>query len=64
MKTVISENDGYKTIVEMRQVSNPAGHTHLRFLTQWDHAKVPKEEQVKFEIILSPNQIKNLKDLL
>jgi hypothetical protein len=48
----------------MRNLTKPAGYTQLRFLTQWDHAKVPKDEQVKYELILSPIQLKNLKDLL
>lgn len=64
MKTVISNNDGFKHIVELRKVAKPEGHTQVRFLTEWDNARRDGSEQVQFEILLSPDQLKNLKDLL
>jgi len=64
MKTVISDTDGFRHIIELREVVKPEGYTQIRFLTEWDHARRDGSAQVQHEIILSPIQLKNLKDLL
>jgi hypothetical protein len=64
MKTIISETDGFKTIVEISKVATPKGYVELKFSTEWDHARRDGSEQVQYRLVLSPLQIKNLKDLL
>jgi hypothetical protein len=64
MKTVISETDGFKTLVEVRSVKRPGGYVELKFSTEWDGARRDGSEQVQYRIVLSPLQLKNLKDLL
>ncbi len=64
MKTVISGTDGFKTIVEVKSVQRPAGYSELKFSTEWDGARRDGSEQVQYRLLLSPSQLKNLKDLL
>jgi hypothetical protein len=64
MKTVISETDGFKTIVEINKVTNPKSYVELKFSTEWDNARRDGSEQVQYRVVLSPLQVKNLKDLL
>lgn len=64
MRTVISETDGFKVILEQRPVIRPKGYTQIRFLTEWTNARRDGSEQVQYELTLSPLQLKNLKDLL
>jgi hypothetical protein len=64
MKTVISATDGFKTIVEIKKVTNPKGYAELKFSTEWDNARRDGSEQIQYRLLLSPLQLKNLKDLL
>lgn len=64
MKTVISNNDGFKYLVEVSNISTPDGYTHLKFSTEWDGARRNGSEQKKFEIFLTGQQLANLKDML
>jgi hypothetical protein len=64
MKTIISETDGFKTILEVKIVKQPAGYSELKFSTEWDGARRDGSEQVQYRLLLSPLQLKNLKDLL
>jgi hypothetical protein len=64
MKTVINETDGFKTMVEVKSVKRPAGYVELKFSTEWEHARRDGSEQVQYRLLLSPLQLKNLKDLL
>ena len=64
MKTIISEIDGFKTIVEVRSVKRPAGYSEVKFSTEWDGARRDGSEQVQYRVVLSPSELKNLKDLL
>ena len=65
MKTLISNNGGYKLIVE---VTDPIKHTdgdvQIRFLTQYEDAKNPDELHVKFGAVLTKEQRQTLKDIL
>jgi hypothetical protein len=64
MKTVISDNEGFRTIVEIHKIANPANHVQVKFSTEWDHARRDGTEQVQYSLILSEEQLKNLRDLL
>ena len=64
MKMLLSNNGGYKMYVETRQFLNSKDSVQLRFLSTFDGSKNPEEEQVKFEIILTEEQRKQLKELL
>jgi hypothetical protein len=64
MKTVINETDGFKTMIEVKSVKRPAGYVELKFSTEWEHARRDGSEQVQYRVVLSPLQVKNLKDLL
>ena len=64
MKAIISETDGFKTIVEITEVANPADLVELKFSTEWDRARRDGSEQVQYRLLLNPAQRKNLKDLL
>ena len=64
MKTVISETDGFKTLVEVKSVKRPAGYVELKFSTEWEGARRDGSEQVQYRLLLSALQLKNLKDLL
>jgi hypothetical protein len=64
MKTVINETDGFKTLVEVKPMLHPAGYMELKFSTEWEHARRDGSEQVQYRVVLSPLQVKNLKDLL
>ena len=64
MKTIISETDGFKTILEVKTVKRPAGYSELKFSTEWDGARRDGSEQIQYRLLLSPLQLKNLKDLL
>ena len=64
MKTVINETDGFKTLVEVKPMLHPVGYMELKFSTEWEHARRDGSEQVQYRVVLSPLQVKNLKDLL
>ena len=64
MKTVISDIEGFRTIVEITSVARPAGHVQVKFSTEWDGARRDGTEQVQYRLLLSQEQLKNLKDLL
>lgn len=64
MRKVISDNDGFKTILEVIDLAKPSGHKQIRFLTEWDHARRDGSEQVQYTLVLSPEQQSVLKELL
>lgn len=64
MKTIVSETDGFKTLVEIRSVIHPEGYSELKFSTEWDGARRDGSEQIQYRLLLSQEQLKNLKDLL
>ena len=64
MKTVINETDGFKTLVGVKPMLHPAGYVELKFSTEWDGARRDGSEQIQYRLLLSPLQLKNLKDLL
>lgn len=64
MKKLISENDGFMTWAYLTDAGHPRGYKHLKITTQWTNAKNPEDEQKKFDLLLSPAALNNLKDLL
>lgn len=64
MKTLISDDNGYKTYLEIRPCINPAELVEMRILTQWDNAKDPDAFQVKVSLILTPDARQKLKESL
>ena len=64
MKTIVSETDGFKTLVEIKSVLHPQGYSELKFSTEWDGARRDGSEQIQYRLLLSPLELKNLKDLL
>ena len=64
MKTIVSETDGFKTLVEIKSVLHPQGYSELKFSTEWDGARRDGSEQIQYRLLLSPLQLQNLKDLL
>jgi hypothetical protein len=49
---------------ELREAISPKGLVELRVLTQWDNAKDPEDVQVKFSMMLTPEDRQRLKDFL
>lgn len=64
MKAIIVNTDQVKHIVQVQQIKTPAGYTHLKFSTQSDRKPCDHNEQTKFEMFLTQQQLANLKDLL
>lgn len=65
MKTLISNNGGYKLFAELKEIPLSKDHEHeLRFTTVYEDAKDPNDEQVKFQIILDEEALSNLTDLI
>lgn len=69
MKKLITEvkdvsGEDYQLYVELTDCASPAGHKMLSFSSAWTGAKDPKLEQNKFRMILSPDSLTNLKELL
>jgi len=64
MKAIINETDGFRHLVEIRDCARPAGYKQIRFITEWDRAKRDGSKQIQFELVLSPAQLANLKDIL
>lgn len=69
MKKLITEvkdvsGDDYHLNAELIDIESPAGYKMLSFSSVWTGAKDPKLEQNKFRMVLSPESLNNLKDLL
>jgi hypothetical protein len=65
MKTLISNNGGYKLFAEIREIPLSKDHEfELRFTTAYEDAKDPTDEQVKFQLVLNEEALSNLTDLI
>lgn len=64
MRKIISDNDGFKTIVEIVDLTKPDAYKQVRFVTEWDHARRDGSEQVQYTVVLSPEQRAALKEML
>jgi hypothetical protein len=63
MKKLISETDGYRVYAAITSVPHPEGYKMLEVTSQWDTAKNPKEEQVRYKTLLSPDALAAYKSL-
>lgn len=64
MKLELSNVDGYHTYGYFEPVVHPKGYYSLKFTSQWETAKDPVAEQVQFTMLLSPDALGNLRDLI
>jgi len=64
MKTIIQQTNGYQLIAEIRPCINPSNLVELRFLSKMDNVKNPDECQVKYSLILTPEDRQRLKEFL
>lgn len=63
MKTLISENAGYRVFVEVNKAMAPANTYEVKVTSEWAHANNP-ESQTKFRLILNAAQLQTFKDSL
>ena len=61
---LISNNAGYKLFCEARPLEIPKDTFHVRIFTTYDWAKNPDAEQTKMELILSLQELENLRQAL
>jgi hypothetical protein len=45
-------------------VQNPQGYYSLKITSQWETAKDPEAEQTRFTMLLSPDALNNLRNLI
>ena len=64
MKHELSNVDGYHTYVYFEPVNHPKGYHSLKITSQWETAKDPAAEQVRFIMLLSPDALNNLRTLI
>jgi hypothetical protein len=64
MKIQLSNIDGFRTYASLTPANHPAGYHALKITTQWETAKDPKAEQVRCTMLLSPDALNNLRDLI
>lgn len=64
-KLQLSDNSGYKVFAELIPPSvEGMDKITVRFTTQYDGAKEPEEEQVKFEMALTVDELARFKNFL
>jgi hypothetical protein len=64
MKIQLSDVDGYHTYGYFTPVQNPQGYYSLKITSQWETAKDPEAEQTRFTMLLSPDALNNLRNLI
>ena len=64
MRIELAEVEGYHTYGYFEPVNHPEGYYSLRITTRWETAKDPNAEQTKFNMLLSPGALANLRELL
>ncbi len=69
MKKLIQEvqeasGSSYQLWAEITACPNPVGYTQLKFTSVWTGAKNPELPQRKGDMLLSPEAMKNLQELL
>lgn len=64
MKIELSNVDGFHTYASLTTSNHPDGYQELKITTQWETARNPTEEQVKYTLLLSPNALNNLRQLI
>lgn len=64
MKKIISDCNGMQTYAELTECSFPEGYKYLKITSTYERAKMPNDERTRFEMLLSPESLENLKDIL
>lgn len=64
MKIELSNIDGFHTYASLIPANHPNGYKSLQISTQWKTAKDPDAEQVKLNMLLSPDALNNLRTLI
>lgn len=64
MKIQLNSVDGYHTYGYFDPAEHPKGYYNLKITSQWETAENPEDEQVKFSILLSPDALNNLRNLI
>ena len=64
MKIQLSNVDGYYTYASLEPIQHPQGYHSLKVTSQWETAKDPDAEQVKVNLLLSPEALNNLRELI
>lgn len=64
MKIELSNVDGYHTYGYFEPVNHPADYYSLKVTSQLETAKDPEAEQVRFTMLLSPDALNNLRNLI
>ena len=59
-----SSGSSYQLWAELTPCPNPKGYKQLQFTSVWTGAKNPEAPQRKGDMLLSPEAINNLKELL
>lgn len=63
MKIELQNTDGYSTYAYLEPASHPENFYTLKITSKWDKAKNPVEEQVRFNMLLNPEALENLRKL-
>ena len=63
-EVVETSGSSYQLWAELTVCPNPAGYRQLVFSSVWTGAKNPEAPQRKGEMLLSPEALKNLQELL
>lgn len=64
MKTSISNVNGMETFVEITDVTRPEGYKYIKITSVFDKAIDPSAEQVRYEMLMSPECINKLKGII
>jgi len=64
MKRELSHNEGYRSFIEVTDVLNPVGYKYIKITSTYEKSRIQDDERVRFEMLLSPETLKNFKDIL
>ena len=64
MKISISNENGMETFVEVIDQDRPEGYKYLKITSVFDKAKDPAAERVRYEMLMSPECIDKIKNIL
>ncbi len=64
MKIELSLVDGFHTYACLEPVNHPVGYYSFKVSTRWQTAKDPDSEHIKCNLLLSPEALHNLRELI
>jgi len=64
VKTLISNTGGVQTFLELKAIDAMPGSAYLKITTTFTGAKDPSHERVKFDALLTQNELAVLKSAL